>query len=258
MTRSHVKYQIARDDVDTSEYLPQNIPDFQNVKTEPTFWRKTFHIFLLISAYFILSIGLTFYNPWLYNAYGFNFPLGVVVCHLVIKFALSALIRAIRRCYNSKRINLPWQNIIYSIMVPGIASGVDIGLSNWALSLISISLVTMTKSSTIIFILGFSLLFKLEKKSWSLVGIVAMIAGGLAMFTYKSTQFGILGFILCLLASFASGIRWTMTQLIMQRSKLGLHDPIDMMYYMQPWMLLPAISVTLWFEGNCAFCNRIL
>ncbi|KAG5309381.1 S35C2 protein, partial [Acromyrmex insinuator] len=250
MTRSHVKYQIARDDVDTSEYLPQNIPDFQNVKTEPTFWRKTFHIFLLISAYFILSIGLTFYNPWLYNAYGFNFPLGVVVCHLVIKFALSALIRAIRRCYNSKRINLPWQNIIYSIMVPGIASGVDIGLSNWALSLISISLVTMTKSSTIIFILGFSLLFKLEKKSWSLVGIVAMIAGGLAMFTYKSTQFGILGFILCLLASFASGIRWTMTQLIMQRSKLGLHDPIDMMYYMQPWMLLPAISVTLWFEGG--------
>jgi len=86
-----------------------------------------------------------------------------------------------------------------------------------------------------------------------------MIAGGLAMFTYKSTQFGILGFILCLSASFASGIRWTMTQLIMQRSKLGLHDPIDMMYYMQPWMLLPAISVTLWFEGNSAFFhNKIL
>ncbi|KAG5332164.1 S35C2 protein, partial [Acromyrmex heyeri] len=176
MTRSHVKYQIARDDVDTSEYLPQNIPDFQNVtKTEPTFWRKTFHIFLLISAYFILSIGLTFYNPWLYNAYGFNFPLGVVVCHLVIKFALSALIRAIRRCYNSKRINLPWQNIIYSIMVPGIASGVDIGLSNWALSLISISLVTMTKSTTIIFILGFSLLFKLEKKDDEIINILSHV-----------------------------------------------------------------------------------
>lgn len=250
MTRSHIKYQIARDDVE-SEYLPQNVPDFQNViKPEPTFWRKAYQVFLLIFAYFILSIGLTFYNPWLYNTYGFNFPLGVVVCHLIIKFLLSALIRCIRRCCTGRRINLPWQNIIYSIMVPGMASGVDIGLSNWALSLISISLVTMTKSTTIIFILGFSLLFKLEKKSWSLVGIVVMIAGGLAMFTYKSTQFGVLGFILCLLASFASGIRWTMTQLIMQRSKLGLHDPIDMMYYMQPWMLLPAISVTIWFEGS--------
>ncbi|XP_050455638.1 solute carrier family 35 member C2 [Cataglyphis hispanica] len=251
MTRLHIKYQIARDDVDTSEYLPQNVPDFQNVtSSEPTFWRKACHVFLLISVYFVLSIGLTFYNPWLYNTYKFNFPLGVVVCHLIIKFTLSALIRCIRRCFTGKRINLPWQNIIYSIMVPGIASGIDIGLSNWALSLISISLVTMTKSTTIIFILGFSLLFKLEKKSWFLVGIVVMIAGGLAMFTYKSTQFGVLGFILCLLASFASGIRWTMTQLIMQRSKLGLHDPIDMMYYMQPWMLLPAIFVTVWFEGS--------
>lgn len=71
---------------------------------------------------------------------GFDFPLGVVVCHLVIKFILSALIRCIRRCCNVKRVNLPWQSIIYSLMVPGIASGVDIGLSNWALSLISISL----------------------------------------------------------------------------------------------------------------------
>ena len=83
-----------------------------------------------------------------------------------------------------------------------------------------------------------------------------MIAGGLAMFTFKSTQFGIVGFLLCLLASFASGIRWTMTQLIMQRSKLGLHDPIDMMYYMQPWMLLPAVSVTVWFEGNSRYFEK--
>lgn len=75
MTRSHVKYQIARDDVDNSEYLSQNVPDFQNV-TKPefnTFWGKTFHVFLLISIYFILSIGLTFYNPWLYNTYVSNY-----------------------------------------------------------------------------------------------------------------------------------------------------------------------------------------
>lgn len=74
MTRSHVKYQIARDDIDTSEYLPQNVLDFQNVtKSESTFWRKALHVFLLISAYFILSIGLTFYNPWLYNTYVSNY-----------------------------------------------------------------------------------------------------------------------------------------------------------------------------------------
>lgn len=73
MTRSHVKYQIARDDVDTTDYLPQNISDFQNVsKLETSFWRKVSQALLLISLYFVLSVGLTFYQPWLYNTYVSN------------------------------------------------------------------------------------------------------------------------------------------------------------------------------------------
>jgi len=85
MTRSHIKYQIARDDVDTSEYLPQNVPDFQNVTSpEITFWRKAYHVFLLIFVYFVLSIGLTFYNPWLYNTYVSNY--------IYNKFYLSLLL----------------------------------------------------------------------------------------------------------------------------------------------------------------------
>lgn len=73
MTRSHVKYQIARDDVETTDYMPQNVPEFQNIsKLEASFWRKAFQALLLISAYFVLSVGLTFYQPWLYNTYVSN------------------------------------------------------------------------------------------------------------------------------------------------------------------------------------------
>lgn len=77
-----------------------------------------------------------------------------------------------------------------------------------------------------------------------------MISVGLAMFTYKATELNLVGFFLALLASFSSGLRWTMAQLIMQKSKLGLGNPVDMMYHMQPWMLLSIIPVALWFEGN--------
>ena len=86
-------------------------------------------------------------------------------------------------------------------------------------------------------------------QSWSLVGTVIMISSGLLMFTYKSADFHLFGFILCLLASFASAIRWTMAQVIIQKSKLGLKNPIDMMYYMQPWMILSLFPLSLWFEG---------
>lgn len=77
-----------------------------------------------------------------------------------------------------------------------------------------------------------------------------MISGGLIMFTYESTQFKILGFILCLLGSFTSGIRWTLAQLIMQKSKLGLKNPVDMMFYMQPWMLVSIFPVAVFIEGS--------
>ncbi|XP_017759664.1 PREDICTED: solute carrier family 35 member C2-like [Eufriesea mexicana] len=187
---------------------------------------------------------------------GFHFPLIVVICHLLIKFLLSALIRCIKTCWKKQQqLKLPLQNIIAMVMPVSIASGLDVGLSNWAISLITMSLYTMTKSTSVVFILGFALFLKLEKKSWSLTCIVVMISGGLFMFTYKSTQFGIFGFVICLLASFSSGIRWTMTQLIMQKSKLGMKSPIDMMYYMQLWMLLPIIPVMMWFEGPSLYIN---
>ncbi|XP_043677017.1 solute carrier family 35 member C2 isoform X1 [Vespula pensylvanica] len=256
MSRSSIKYQIVKKD-DTLYYLSsQNTQDYQNIpKKEPCI--GALQTILIISIYFVLSIGLTFYQKWLFKTYGFNFPLGAVTCHLFVKFILSALIRCIRLCYKGSQyyVKLTWQNIICSLAPPGIASGLDVALSNWSIALITISLYTMTKSSTIVFILGFSLIFKLEKKSWSLIAIVATISGGLFMFTYKSTQFHVLGFILCLLASFSSGLRWTMAQVIMQKSKLGLQNPIDMIYYMQPWMLLPVIPITLWFEGPEMYNN---
>ncbi|XP_012143878.1 solute carrier family 35 member C2 isoform X1 [Megachile rotundata] len=257
MTRSHIKYEIAKDADDTADYFLQPVQEFPNTsKKEVSPWKRLFQIAVLIVTYFVLSVGLTFYVQWLYNSYGFNFPLTVVICHLTVKFLLSSLIRCIKTCWKrQQQLKLSLQSILWMVMPVGVASGLDVGLSNWAISLITMSLYTMTKSTTIIFILGFALILKLERKSWSLICIVVMISGGLFMFTYKSTQFGIFGFLICLLASFSSGVRWTMTQLIMQKSKLGMKSPIDMMYYMQLWMLLPIVPVMIWFEGSRVYSN---
>lgn len=188
----------------------------------------------------------------------YHYPLTTVLCHLLIKWFLSAVVKSLLRCLSSRvhqQMRPTWPSIALTLAPPGIASGLDIGFSNWAISLITVSLYTMTKSTSVIFILGFSLLFHLERKSWSLVGVVGMISTGLIMFTYKSTQFHVLGFILCLAASFLSGIRWTLAQLIMQRSKIGLNSPIDMIYYMQPWMLIAITPLAVWFEGGKLFAE---
>lgn len=56
----------------------------------------------------------------------------------------------------------------------------------------------------------------------TLLLVVLLIAAGLFMFTYKSTQFSTQGFVLVLCASFLGGIRWTLTQLLMQKAELGM------------------------------------
>lgn len=109
---------------------------------------------------------------------------------------------------------------------------------------------TMTKSSAVLFILIFSLIFKLEELRAALVLVVLLIAGGLFMFTYKSTQFNVEGFALVLGASFIGGIRWTLTQMLLQKADLGLQNPIDTMFHLQPLMFLGLFPLFAVFEGT--------
>uniref|UniRef100_A0A7M4ELR0 Solute carrier family 35 member C2 n=1 Tax=Crocodylus porosus TaxID=8502 RepID=A0A7M4ELR0_CROPO len=107
----------------------------------------------------------------------------------------------------------------------------------------------MTKSSAILFILFFSLIFKLEELRLALVLVVLLVAGGLFMFTYESTQFNTEGFMLVLGASFLGGIRWTLTQMLMQKAELGLQNPIDTMFHLQPLMFLGLFPLFMAIEG---------
>lgn len=89
------------------------------------------------------------------------------------------------------------------------------------------------------------------------MGIVVMISSGLCLFTYKSSEFNALGFAFLLFASMVSGMRWSLAQLIMQKSKLGLHNPIDMVYFMQPWMIASILPFTIGFEGLIFFYRLV-
>lgn len=71
----------------------------------------------------------------------FHFPLSVVVCHLVVKFSASAAYRSMWQCLKRKRrVTVDWNNCLYKMAPTGIASGLDVGLSNWGIELLTVSL----------------------------------------------------------------------------------------------------------------------
>lgn len=102
-------------------------------------------------------------------------------------------------------------------MLPnGIATGLDIGFSNLSLVFITLSFYTMCKSSAPLFLLLCAFLWRIETPTWSLAGIVAVISGGLLMLVAGEVEFDLLGFLVVMTAAAMSGVRWTITQILLQ------------------------------------------
>ncbi|XP_045616259.2 solute carrier family 35 member C2 isoform X2 [Procambarus clarkii] len=204
---------------------------------------------ILILMYYTCSIGLTFYQKKLFR--DFKFPLTVVIVHLFMKFVLAGIFRATYTLATGiPRVLLPWDVYWRRLLPPGAAAGIDIGLSQWSLEFITVALYTMSKSTALLFILIFAIIFKLEEMRCSVVILVVLITSGLFLFTYKYTQFNLFGFLLVITASLLSGLRWTLSQLVMQKSELGLSNPIDMVYHIQPWMTVSLLPLAIIMEGT--------
>ncbi|XP_007446980.1 PREDICTED: solute carrier family 35 member C2 isoform X2 [Lipotes vexillifer] len=215
-------------------------------------WRAVLTLGLVL-LYYCFSIGITFYNKWLTKS--FHFPLFMTMLHLAVIFLFSALSRALVQCSSHRaRVVLSWTDYLRRVAPTALATALDVGLSNWSFLYVTVSLYTMTKSSAVLFILIFSLIFKLEELRAALVLVVLLIAGGLFMFTYKSTQFNAEGFALVLGASFIGGIRWTLTQMLLQKAELGLHlSTSEKIFRFQDTGLLLRVLGSLFLGGILAF-----
>lgn len=177
-----------------------------------------------ILFYYLWSILLTFFNKWAFRS--FHFPLIISFFHMCIVFHIKR------------------------VFPTAVASALDISLSNWSFVFITVSLYTMSKSTCIIFILIFAILFKLEQPKVSSVFVILLIATGLFLFTYKSTTFNLFGFILVMLASFMGGLRWVSAQMVLQRDGLKLSNPLDFVYYIEPLMAGTLLPLAVGIEGE--------
>ncbi|KRX59140.1 Solute carrier family 35 member C2 [Trichinella sp. T9] len=200
--------------------------------------------------YYPTSLALTFYQQWVIKQ-AFQFPLFIVLWHYFLKFFVAWFYRAIYACiYRKKRVLLQWSKYATAAGIAGVSASLDIGLSNWSFEYTSISLYTMGKSSTIIFILLAAVALSLEKCNASTVSVVCLIAVGVFFVNYKSTQFSWTGFFLIQGASMCGGLRWAASQKLLQKEILGLSNPFDMIYHVQPWMVVGILPLFFAFEAR--------
>lgn len=146
-----------------------------------------------------------------------------------------------------------WHDYLRKVVPNGVATGLDIGFSNYSLVFITLSFYVMCKSTTPLFLLFFAIAWGIEKPSWSLAAVVSVISAGLLLLVYGETKFHLVGFILVMTAAMLAGLRWTITQVLLQDSG-GSHGskkhggPVEVLYQLTPVMGVTLLATSLGYE----------
>jgi solute carrier family 35, member C2 len=144
--------------------------------------------------------------------------------------------------------NMSWKEWLTISFPCGLVTALDVGLSNLSMVTITLTFYTMVKSSTPVFVLGWAYLFGIERITWSLIGVILVIAAGEFLTVYGEAEFVVHGFVLCLSASVLSGARWTLVQLKLQSLDPPLKSTIATMRLLAPSMFLTMLLTSIIIE----------
>ncbi|PWY99311.1 TPT-domain-containing protein [Testicularia cyperi] len=223
---------------------------------QAAYWRAGVVNVLLILCWYTFSTAISVYNKWMFSAdrHNFSFPLFVTSVHMFMQFGLSALVmrlfpQVVPRRPNGSRSRPSGANWIAKVVPCALATALDIGLSNTSLKTITLTFYTMCKSSNLAFVLFFAFLFGLEVIRWSLIGIIALITIGVVMMVAAETKFVLIGAVQVLSASALGGLRWALTQMLLDRDEMGMNNPIATIFWLAPVMGVCLVSLSAIFES---------
>lgn len=103
----------------------------------------------------------------------------------------------------------------------------------------------MVKSSSLIFVLLFAFMFRLEVFSVRLIGVITLIFAGVLLMVATETHFVLGGFLLVLFGSAMGGLRWALTQVLLKDKKLGMDNPAATIFWLSPIMGVTLTVVSL-------------
>jgi solute carrier family 35, member C2 len=107
----------------------------------------------------------------------------------------------------------------------------------------------MCKSSSLIFVLLFAFLLRLETFSFRLVGVILLIFSGVVLMVATETHFVLSGLLLVLSASAFGGLRWGLSQLLLKDKKMGMDNPAATIFWLSPVMGLSLAVISLIIDG---------
>ena len=169
-------------------------------------WRTTF----IVLIWYGLSNSIILTTKWLYNNY-FPYPLTVTLYYNVVSSIWAAALTYHPRIKPTIQPLSRAQFMSYVLPI-GVMTALEIGCSNMALRILTVSFGTILKGMAPIFTFLWGLYFGLETFSWRITLCLFAIAFGIVMASLgEGREFELLGFCLQLFSTCLGGLRWATT-----------------------------------------------
>jgi len=197
-------------------------------------------IILNVSVWMAISVSFSVYNKFFYSLYGgsgFPFPCLTTAIHELIKLSFS---RMWAHHTKTEIEELPFRTNLLVVAPIGLASALDIALSNYSFETISVSAYTVIKSSNVIFMFLFGLALGLEKLDLGVFLSVLGIVCGFLVAMYGFSDSEPWGLAACMSATVISAVRWTLVHYLVA------HDPHSR-----------SSKVVLYRIAPAAFCSMV-
>ncbi|KAI8853923.1 triose-phosphate transporter family-domain-containing protein [Chytridium lagenaria] len=202
--------------------------------------------------WYATSLALSLYNKWMFGQAhkNFAFPLFTSSMHMLLQLVLSYVAVLMVWPKLKPKKYPPLKDYLTRVLPCGVATGMDIGLSNSSLhtKTITLSFYTMVKSGAPVFVLIFAFWFGLEKPTWKLTAIISIICLGVLLMVIHETNFSTSGYIQVQIATILSGFRWSITQILLERESIGMSNPFATSIFLAPVMGLSLLVFSIIIE----------
>lgn len=201
---------------------------------------------LTLASWYCISSAIILTTKWLFNSH-FPHPLTVTTFSNSITTVWALLISRIPRFRPEP---LTRRQFVEYVLPIGITTALEIGFSNIALKLLTVSFGTILKGGAPIFTMLWGLLFRVETFSFNLLLSLLTIAFGIALASLgEGHSFSLTGFILQLLSTALGGLRWAMTHVLLKGADSDAMPPLTATLYTSPTTALCVLPFAVGLEA---------
>lgn len=210
-------------------------------------WFKNVELISTFGGWLALNIGLNYYNKWVLSATNFRFPFLLTTVNKVVGLFIAVFLMLCR-----KGLPNPTElcsNFLRPIVhVQGIATALNIGLNNWSLMIITLTLNQVLKATVPLPTALLSVVFEGKSFSWQLYGSMLVLVAGCVLASMGAMgEEPIEGVLICL-GSILATAAWTVSSAVLLQSGAKPLDAVSLLFVSGPTCIATLLTFFFFLE----------